>query len=116
LPDIKATASFYGGGITSSSYGEEIPTLNRTKEIKGTIYTFFATKDIFVSQEENQKVEAELQKHQIKHRVFRYDAIHGFFGGFFVDKYPFFAKSPNLNQEAATDAWLQVLELFQNHL
>jgi carboxymethylenebutenolidase len=37
LPDIKATASFYGGGITTSSYGEDIPTLDRTAQIKGTI-------------------------------------------------------------------------------
>lgn len=116
LPDIKATASFYGGGITASSYGEETPTLNLTKEIQGTIYTFFGTKDLLVSQEENQKIEAELQKHQINHRVFRYDAGHGFFGGLFIDKYPFFAQHPNLNQEAAIDAWEQVLELFHNHL
>jgi carboxymethylenebutenolidase len=116
LPDIKATASFYGGGITTNSYGEEIPTLNRTKEIKGTIYTFFGTKDLLVSQEENQKIEAELQKHQINHCVFRYDAVHGFFTGFFIDKYPFLAQHPSLNKEAAIDAWQQVLELFQNNL
>jgi carboxymethylenebutenolidase len=116
LADIKATASFYGGGITASSYGEETPTLNRTKEIQGTIYTFFGTKDSLVSQDENQKIEAELQKHQINHRVFRYDAVHGFFGSFFIDKYPFLAKHPNLNREAATDAWSHVLELFQNNL
>jgi carboxymethylenebutenolidase len=116
LPDIKASASFYGGGITTSSYGEEIPTLNRIKEIKGTIYSFFATRDTFVSQEENQKVEAELQKHQINHRVFRYDAGHGFFGGFFVDKYPFLLEHPGLNREAAIDAWQKVIELFHNNL
>ena len=85
LPDIKATASFYGGGITTSSYGEEVPTLNRTSEIKGTIYTFFGTKDSLISQEDNQKIEAELKKHNINHRVFRYDAGHGFFAGYFVD-------------------------------
>lgn len=116
LPDIKATASFYGGGITTSSYGEENPTLNRTKEIQGTIYTFFGTKDLLVSQEENQKIEAELKKHQINHRVFRYDAGHGFFAGLFIDKYPFLAKHPSFNFEAAIDAWQQVLELFQNNL
>ncbi|MBD2772886.1 dienelactone hydrolase family protein [Iningainema tapete] len=116
LPDIKATASFYGGGITTSSYGEEIPTLNRTKEIKGTIYTFFGTQDALVSQSENQKIEAELQKHQIKHRVFRYDTGHGFFGGLFIDKYPFLVQHPSFNQEATLDAWQQVLELFHNHL
>jgi carboxymethylenebutenolidase len=116
LPDIKATASFYGGGITTSSYGEDIPTLDRTSAIKGTIYTFFGTKDTIVSQEESRKIETELQKHQINHRVFRYDAGHGFFAAFFVDKYPFLAQHPDLNREAAVDAWKNVLELFQNHL
>lgn len=118
LQDIKATASFYGGGITTSSYGEYTPTIDRTSAIKGTIYTFFGTKDTLVSQEENQKIEAELQKHQINHRVFRYDAGHGFFGGLFVDKYPFLAHHPNIigYREAAADAWQQVIELFQNKL
>ncbi len=69
-----------------------------------------------VSQEENQKIEAELQKHQINHRVFRYDAGHGFFAGIFVDKYPYFEQHPSFNFEAAFDAWQQVLELFQTNL
>jgi len=116
LPDIKATASFYGGGITTSSYGEEIPTLNLTSEIQGTIYTFFGTKDSLISQEDNQKIEAELKKHDINHRVFRYDAGHGFFAGFFVDKYPFLAENSSYNPQAAPDAWNHVLELFDNHL
>ncbi len=116
LPDIKATASFYGGGITTSSYGEEIPTLNRTSEIQGTIYTFFGTKDSLISQEDNEKIEAELKKHNITHRVFRYDAGHGFFAGFFVDNYPFLAQNPSINREAAIDAWNHVLELFENNL
>ncbi len=66
LPDIKATASFYGGGITTSSYGEETPTINRTPEIKGTIYMFYGTRDSIVSQEENEQIEAELKKTQNK--------------------------------------------------
>lgn len=116
LPDVKATASFYGGGIATSSYGESTPTLDRTSAIKGTIYIFYGTKDTIVSHEETIKVEAELQKHQIDHRVFRYDAGHGFFGAFFVDKYPFLAQHPDINRQAAADAWQRVLELFQNNL
>lgn len=116
LPDIKATASFYGAGITTSSYGEDTPTMTRTAEIKGTIYAFFGTRDELISQAETERIEAELKKHQINHRVFRYDAGHGFFAGFFVDKYPFLAQHPSYNPEAAPDAWEHVLELFQNNL
>ncbi|MGL5793019.1 MAG: dienelactone hydrolase family protein [Waterburya sp.] len=116
LPDIKATASFYGGGITTSSYGEDVPTLHRTNQIQGTIYMFFGMRDHLVSQEENQQIEAELQKQQIDHRIFRYDAGHGFFGGFFADKYPFLKQHPSYNSEAAPHAWQQVLELFHNNL
>ncbi|PHJ60710.1 dienelactone hydrolase [Nostoc linckia z18] len=116
FPDIKATASFYGAGITTSSYGEETPTINRTSQIQGTIYAFFGTRDTFISQEETEQIEAELKKHQINHRVFRYDAGHGFFAGFFKDKYPFMEQHPSYNPEAAPDAWQHVLELFKNHL
>ena len=117
LPDVKATASFYDGGITTSSYGEETPTINNTKDIQGAIYTFFATRDVYVSQSENEQIEAELKKHQINHRVFRYDAEHGFFASFFVeDKYPFLKQHSSYNPEAAADAWKHVLELFQNNL
>jgi carboxymethylenebutenolidase len=52
----------------------------------------------------------------INHRVFRYDAEHGFFAGYFIDKYPFFIQHPSLNQEAVIDAWEQVLELFDSNL
>ncbi len=116
LPDIKATASFYGGGITTSCYGEDTPTVNRTSEIKGAIYAFFGTRDSLVSQEENEKIEAELKKHNINHRIFRYDAGHGFFHGFFKDQYPLIEQHPSYNPEAAPDAWKHVLELFQNNL
>jgi carboxymethylenebutenolidase len=116
LPDIKATASFYGGGITTSSYGEAIPTLARTSEIQGTIYLFFGTRDHLVSLEESQQIEVELQQQQIKHRVFRYDAGHGFFAGFFQDKYPFLKQHPSYDPEAAPHAWQQVLKLFRHNL
>lgn len=116
LTDIKATASFYGGGITTSSYGEETPTLNLTAKIQGRIYLFFGTRDHLMSQEETQQIEAELKQQQIRHRIFRYDAGHGFFAGFFKDKYPFIEQHPSFNPEAAPHAWQQVLELFEHNL
>ncbi|BAZ46649.1 dienelactone hydrolase [Chondrocystis sp. NIES-4102] len=116
LADIKATACFYGAGITTACYGEEIPTLQRTAQIQGTIYLFFGTQDTLISSSENQQIEAELQKQQINHRIFRYDAGHGFFAGFFVDKYPFLQQHPSYNAEAAPDAWGKVLDLFEHNL
>ncbi|MEB3178869.1 MAG: dienelactone hydrolase family protein [Nostocaceae cyanobacterium] len=116
LLDIKASASFYGAAITTPSYGAEIPTINRTSEIKGTIYAFFGTRDALISQSEIEQIEAELKKHHINHRVFRYDAGHGFFAGFFKDQYPFLEQHPSYNPQAAPDAWKHVLELFQNNL
>ncbi|MCC5605854.1 hypothetical protein LC612_03365 [Nostoc sp. CHAB 5834] len=37
------------------------------------------------------------------------DAGHGFFAGFFKDKYPFLEQHPSYNPEAAPDAWQHVL-------
>ena len=116
LPDIKATASFYGGGMTTSCYGEETPTIDLTSQIQGTIYLFHGDRDRLVSQAETQQIEAELQKQKIKHRIFRYDAGHGFFASFFQDKYPFIKQHPSFNFEAASHAWQQVLKLFEHNL
>jgi carboxymethylenebutenolidase len=106
LPEIKATASFYGGGIATSSFGGDAPTITHTPEIKGTIYAFFGKKDSSIPQEQNQQIEAELKKHQINHHIFRYDAEHGFFCD----------QRASYNSAAAADAWQHVVELFQNNL
>ncbi|MBR8832916.1 MAG: dienelactone hydrolase family protein [Stigonema ocellatum SAG 48.90 = DSM 106950] len=106
LPDIKATASFYGGGITTSTPGGGNPTITRTSEIKGSLYAFFGTKDTGIPQEQTQQIEAELNKHEIPHHIFRYPADHGFFCD----------QRSSYNAEAAADAWKHVLELFQKNL
>lgn len=102
LPDIQVTASFYGGGIATLTPGGGAPTLTRTRDIQGTIYTFFGTQDPLISVQEIDQIEAELQTQQIPHRVFRYAAGHGFFCDQRSDYHP----------EAAVDAWEHVKELF----
>lgn len=106
LPEIKATASFYGGGITNSTPGGGAPTITRTADIKGTIYAFFGTQDAGIPQEQTEQIEAELEKQQIPHQVFRYPADHGFFCN----------HRASYNAEAAADAWIKVKELFQKEL
>ncbi|RCJ42809.1 carboxymethylenebutenolidase [Nostoc punctiforme NIES-2108] len=107
LPDIKVTASFYGGGIPNSTPGGGEPTITRTPEIKGPIYAFFGLDDQGIPLEHTEQIEAELKKNQITHAIFRYPgAGHGFFCN----------HRASYNAEAAADAWKNVQELFQKNL
>jgi len=102
LPEIKATASFYGAGIATMTPGGGVPTIAHTSEIQGTLYAFFGTQDPLIPVEQIDQIEAELHKCSNAHRVFRYAAGHGFFCDQRSDYSP----------TAAADAWEHVKELF----
>ncbi|MGB3694095.1 MAG: dienelactone hydrolase family protein [Spirulinaceae cyanobacterium] len=107
LPEIVATASFYGAGITTMTPGGGEATITRTPEIKGTIYTFFGNADASIPPEQVEEIEAALKRHHIPHQIFRYsNADHGFFCD----------QRASYNQAAAKDAWQQVLDLFSKKL
>lgn len=107
LPDIQATASFYGAGITTMIPGGGSPTITRTKDIKGTVYAFFGMDDASIPAEQVNEIEASLEKHQILHRIFRYQGAEH---GFFCDQ------RASYNKAAAADAWNQVKQLFGQEL
>jgi carboxymethylenebutenolidase len=103
LPDMKATASFYGARMTTSTPGGGAATLTRTPQISGTVYAFFGMKDASIPPEQTDEIQAELEKYRIPHRVFRYDgADHGFFCD----------RRASYNPKVAADAWEQVKLLF----
>jgi carboxymethylenebutenolidase len=103
LPDIKATASFYGAGITTRTPGGGDPTVTRTRDIKGTLYALFGLEDASIPVEQVDEIVAALEKYNIPHRVFRYDgADHGFFCD----------RRASYNPNVAADAWEQVKQLF----
>ncbi|NJL09327.1 MAG: dienelactone hydrolase family protein [Calothrix sp. SM1_7_51] len=107
LPDIKATASFYGTRITSTTPGGGNATLTATVSIKGTLWAFFGLKDASITSTEVEQIETELSKYKIPHRVFRYDgADHGFFCD----------RRASYNPLAAADAWVNVKHLFAEQL
>jgi carboxymethylenebutenolidase len=106
LPEIKATASFYGAGIATTTPGGTEPTLHCTAEIQGTIYLFFGERDPLIPLAEVDQIEAELTAQHIQHRIFRYPATHGFFCG----------QRDSFQPEAAAAAWQEVQQLFQNCL
>ncbi|MEA5569554.1 dienelactone hydrolase family protein [Calothrix sp. UHCC 0171] len=107
LPDIRATASFYGARITSATPGGGNPTLSVTPNISGTLYAFFGMEDGSIPVAEVNQIEAELQKYQIPHRVFRYDGAEH---GFFCDH------RASYNPVAASDAWEKAQQLFVEQL
>ncbi len=106
LPAIAATASFYGAGIATRTFGAGEPTITRTPEIKGKIYAFFGTQDPSIPPEEVDQIAAELTKHQIPHQIFWYPAEHGFFCD----------RRSSYNAAAATEAWQHVQQLFAQEL
>ncbi|ELR98948.1 dienelactone hydrolase family protein [Gloeocapsa sp. PCC 73106] len=104
LPEIKATASFYGAGITSWTPGDGEATLKRTRDISGTIHLFFGLEDASIPVEQVDEIASELEKYQIPHQIWRYPgADHGFFCD----------QRASYNQQAAQDAWQKVLQLYK---
>lgn len=103
LPEIKATASFYGAGIANWTPGGGPPTLSQTAEIKGKLCAFFGTQDVSISSKEVQQIQVELEKHSICHQIFHYPAEHGFFCD----------QRASYNLKAATEAWNHVKQFFQ---
>lgn len=107
LDRIKATASFYGAGITNWCPGEEYFTVDLTKDIKGIIYCFFGDRDQSIPLAQIEQIKQELTKCNISHKIFCYqNADHGFFCD----------RRGSYNSEAASLAWLEVLKLFKNNL
>lgn len=107
LDPVKATACFYGAGIANWCPGNGKPTIERTGEISGTLYGFFGEEDPLIPNEQVDKIEAELEKQNVSHRIFRYEgASHGFFCD----------QRESYNQKAAEDAWAKTLSLFEKNL
>lgn len=104
LPNITATASFYGAGIPSWCPGEDQPTIERTAAITGTIHCFFGETDASIPPDDVATIKSALEQHTIAHQIFMYpNAGHGFFCD----------RRGSYNAEAARDAWTKVQTLFQ---
>jgi len=106
--DVRAAASFYGGGISAPKGPGGAPsTLGRTSKIRGKIVCLYGGKDAFIPKDHVDAVRAELAKQKIRHEVVVYpDADHGFF----CDQRGTYEKG------AAEDAWKRVKQLFREEL
>jgi carboxymethylenebutenolidase len=103
LPEVAATASFYGAGLVNWCPGGGAPTVSRTGQIGGEIWCFFGTADASIPPDHIAEIETALQQAAIAHRLLTYGgADHGFFCD----------RRGSYHPAAAADAWTQVKTLF----
>ena len=106
--EVKAAASFYGGGIAGDKgLGGAPSTIGRTSNISGRIMCLFGGKDAHIPMSQVDAVRAALEKNRIRHEVVVYpQADHGFFCD----------QRASYDKAAAEDAWTKVKKLFAEEL
>lgn len=106
--DLRAAASFYGGGIASErGFGGHASTIGRTGQIGGRMLCLFGGQDAHIPMSEVDAVRGALEAHDVCHDVVVYpDADHGFFCD----------QRAAYDEAAATDAWQRVKTLFAEAL
>jgi carboxymethylenebutenolidase len=105
---VKATASFYGGGIAApEGLGGGASTLSRTAKIGGKILCLFGGKDEYIPADQVEAIRGELAKSGVRHDTVVYpDAQHGFFCD----------QRDSYHEASARDAWARVKALFAEEL
>jgi carboxymethylenebutenolidase len=106
--DIKAAASFYGGGIAApKGPGGEASTVSKTPGIKGKIVCFFGEQDGMIPQSQVEEIREALATAGTRHAVHVYSgADHGFNCD----------QRATYHEASAKDAWGKMLGLFREEL
>jgi carboxymethylenebutenolidase len=106
--DVRASASFYGGGIAApQGPGGGVSTVDRTSKIGGTILCLFGGKDVMIPASQVDAIRSALAKSGVRHHIQVYpEADHGFFCD----------QRQTFHEPSAEDAWRRVKELFAREL
>jgi carboxymethylenebutenolidase len=106
--DVKATASFYGGGIAASQGPGGAPsTVGRTQRITGKVLCLFGGRDSFIPKRQVDLIAEMLRQEGVRNDVVTYEgADHGFFCD----------RRESYHAVAAKDAWERVKLLFLEEL
>ena len=106
--EVKAAASFYGGGIAApEGPGGGASTLGRTPGVAGRILCLFGDQDGYIPGEQVDAIREVLEQAGTRHEVVVYP---GAGHGFFCDQRADFQRA------AADDAWERVKALFREEL
>lgn len=105
LPEIKATAAFYAGGVATMTPGGGPATVTLASKIQGKIICFFGGLDTLIPLSDVHTIEQQLHAANISHEVVLYpQASHGFFCN----------QRSDYDPRAAADAWERVKTLFKS--
>ena len=106
--DVRAAASFYGGGIAApQGPGGQPSTIGRSAKIKGRLLALFGGKDAFIPMDQVDAIRDALAQAKTRHEVVVYpDADHGFFCD----------QRATYQEKAAKDAWEKAKRLFREEL
>jgi len=106
--DVKATASYYGGGIAAPrGPGGGASTLSRSNRISGKLVCYFGGRDAMIPEDQVSAVRRTLADVSSDHDVVVYpDADHGFNCNL----------RESYHEASAKDAWKRTFQLFDSTL
>jgi carboxymethylenebutenolidase len=106
--EVKAAASYYGGGIAvDPAPGGAPATVTRTPKIQGRIACYFGGQDAMIPMDQIDQIRKALQDAGVRHDVHVYpEADHGFHCD----------QRATYHEPSARDAWAKTLELFAAEL
>lgn len=102
--EIKASVCCYPTGIPSGKLGKSVAdTIDRVSEIKGEMLIVFGTLDPHVPENDRQTIIKALEKANVPHQIFLYEAEHTFMRD---DGYRY-------DSAATTSAWSEIIAFFE---
>jgi carboxymethylenebutenolidase len=106
--DVRAAASYYGGGIAApQAMGGKPSLLSRAGKIRGRITCYFGAKDAMIPLDQVEAIRKALREANVRHEVHVYpDADHGFHCD----------QRASYHAPSARDAWEKTLRLFREEL
>jgi carboxymethylenebutenolidase len=106
--DVRAAASYYGGGIAApQAMGGKPSLLSRVAKIRGRINCYFGAKDAMIPGDQIEAIRKALRDAGVRHEIHVYpDADHGFHCD----------QRASYHAASAKDAWQKTLQLFREEL
>ena len=106
IPELKASAIFYGGNVFKP-YGDGVIPFERTEKIACPVIAFTGADDANPSPEDMRKIDAEMTRLNKPHEFHLYQGAGHAFHNFLEERY---------RDRAARGSWGELVAFFDHHL